>query len=699
MPAPGSFAWENPNNWDPAGEPMASDGIFVNNGGFVLTPADDLASAGRLYISHGSVVQVSAGGLDVQVETVLASNPLAPSRLTVSGTGTSQTIFRPAYLSVEDSTVFTVQNARTLIEINLALHEGGRVEGNGLVQFGSFGGGLSALGRIRTSAGDLTLQGLNNATAAFAFSSELHADGGDLTIDADIDGDFQGHIIIDEDRTVQLTDSVWVNDGTIEFNGDGGVASYAGGRIAHARALRVNSGTASIDARLRAQEGSQVFVEPNAVLLVSEPMAGADSAGGHFSLSGGQIIAPELLLTSTGKIIGHGSLTVNRLTNFGSISVSGGDLVIDAVDPPALGDAVALGGDLIVADLGGPANLASADSITVVAGREVRIHGGGLQVQSSGSINLLGGRVAADRLVSRGTVRSSASGSQLVGDTQFPLGTILLDDADLELLGSASISNAVTIAGQDLGGTLIVGPGCVVETGTNVSFGVGSAGMDAPVGLTNRGTVRPAGAAATGVIHVSGEYFQPSEGTLGIDLGGILPSQYDRLTFESSAAVGGTLDLALINGYDPAYGLSHTILETVDGDAIFLHFDEVVGIEVSATKSLAVTYSPTAVLVTAALPGDANLDGTVNLQDFNALASNFGDGAAVWVEADFTGDGTVNLQDFNRLAANFGMSASPGGPTPQDWAALAAVVPEPAALGAITGACVLLTRNRLRIRS
>jgi hypothetical protein len=81
--------------------------------------------------------------------------------------------------------------------------------------------------------------------------------------------------------------------------------------------------------------------------------------------------------------------------------------------------------------------------------------------------------------------------------------------------------------------------------------------------------------------------------------------------------------------------------------------------------------------------GDANLDGLVNLQDFNRLAANFGTSNAVWTQGDFDFNGLVNLGDFNRLAANFGLVAGPDGPTAQDWANLMAAVPEPSSLGAL----------------
>jgi hypothetical protein len=59
------------------------------------------------------------------------------------------------------------------------------------------------------------------------------------------------------------------------------------------------------------------------------------------------------------------------------------------------------------------------------------------------------------------------------------------------------------------------------------------------------------------------------------------------------------------------------------------------------------------------LNGDANRDRTVNLQDFNTLAANFGQSPRNFSQADFNYDGTVNLSDFNILAARFGTSVGP----------------------------------------
>jgi hypothetical protein len=86
------------------------------------------------------------------------------------------------------------------------------------------------------------------------------------------------------------------------------------------------------------------------------------------------------------------------------------------------------------------------------------------------------------------------------------------------------------------------------------------------------------------------------------------------------------------------------------------------------------------------LPGDANFDGAVNLQDFNILASNFGATERFWYQGDFNGDLRVNLQDFNLLAGHFGQNnATPG-----------AAVPEPssAALVSALVSPLLLARRR-----
>jgi hypothetical protein len=98
-----------------------------------------------------------------------------------------------------------------------------------------------------------------------------------------------------------------------------------------------------------------------------------------------------------------------------------------------------------------------------------------------------------------------------------------------------------------------------------------------------------------------------------------------------------------------------------------------------------------------AIAGDANLDDTVNLLDFNLLAQNFGVGAgATWTQGDFTGDGAVTLLDFNALAANFGLSAgADGAVNARDWEQLAAAIPEPTGSSLVLLGALLTSRRKL----
>jgi hypothetical protein len=106
------------------------------------------------------------------------------------------------------------------------------------------------------------------------------------------------------------------------------------------------------------------------------------------------------------------------------------------------------------------------------------------------------------------------------------------------------------------------------------------------------------------------------------------------------------------------------------------------------------TIDDSSVLIRFTRYGDANLDGAVNLADFNRLAASFGSSNAPWDDGDFNNDGNVNLQDFNLLAANFGLSAAGPELTPQDWSALASAVPEPASLYLALLACSPAARRR-----
>jgi autotransporter-associated beta strand protein len=108
------------------------------------------------------------------------------------------------------------------------------------------------------------------------------------------------------------------------------------------------------------------------------------------------------------------------------------------------------------------------------------------------------------------------------------------------------------------------------------------------------------------------------------------------------------------------------------------------------------------VLVLAALLGDTNADGVVNVADLANLAGNFGvTGGATWISGDFDYNGNVNIADLADLAGNFGKDLISSGLAICDARSVSAsTVPEPVALAfLVVGAGRWVTRRRHRRQS
>jgi hypothetical protein len=97
------------------------------------------------------------------------------------------------------------------------------------------------------------------------------------------------------------------------------------------------------------------------------------------------------------------------------------------------------------------------------------------------------------------------------------------------------------------------------------------------------------------------------------------------------------------------------------------------------------------------LLGDANLDGTVNSDDFTLYSDHFGESGAVWDEGDFNYDGTVNFEDFTPWSHNDGESATlADSPIALANGISPANVPEPMSAGIIVMAGLGILRRRRR---
>ena len=99
-----------------------------------------------------------------------------------------------------------------------------------------------------------------------------------------------------------------------------------------------------------------------------------------------------------------------------------------------------------------------------------------------------------------------------------------------------------------------------------------------------------------------------------------------------------------------------------------------------------------AFLLTPALPGDANLDGTVDINDLTIVLAHYGQTTdTTWDTGDFNADGKVDINDLTIVLASYGQTAGSS-------AAGMAAVPEPSALLLSAAALVGLVAFAWRTR-
>ena len=269
--------------------------------------------------------------------------------------------------------------------------------------------------------------------------------------------------------------------------------------------------------------------------------------------------------------------------------------------------------------------------------------------------------------------------------TVFADGTI-----DVSSGGSVIVGLGATPAGA--AGTVVVRPGATLAGSGRIIGNV----------LNGGGTVAPG--QSPGRLRVTGRYDQTDAGTLDLEIGGLLPAvQHDQLAVTGAVSLDGTLAIRTDPTFTPAGGQSFTVMTFASRSG---RFDTVTGRQISAHRVYAPVYSNTDLRLVVTEPGDATLDGVVNLADFGRLRQNFGDPAAGgdWTRGDFNVDGAVNLADFGLLRQHFGHSTTSGlsaGVTEADWAellAFEATVPEPAAAGTLLALAPAMLARRRRPR-
>ena len=427
--------------------------------------------------------------------------------------------------------------------------------------------------------------------------------------------------------------------------------------------------------------------------------------GGQIRLAGGTLMAPwGLGITAGGSVVGTGTIAAPLLGLAGSvIEAQGGPLAIGEAGTVAgfrTAGLLAVGGQTVKLLSDGCASLGWMTSLNggtliaqggVVVGESETIRGAGTidapvaaglgsLIDATGEL-VLGDAAAADGFFSDGELAIGAHAVTLLDANQAVLGSLTRID----------------------GGTCNAPNGSLLEFGKNLA-GRGTvlgdlltnghvAGPQAPDVLEFTGDVWGVGT-FDGNILFSGSYspglspaavgfggsvgFAPSAG-LEVELGGTRAgSEYDQLNVAGSAALDGTLRIALIDGFIPSAGDEFEVLACGSRTGEFAATEG----WLLGGQALVSVYDGGGLTLLATYRGDATLDVLVSYLDVGIVATNYNRPGG-WRDGDFDGDGLVNYLDVGVLATNYGAGAGGGD------------VPEPAMLVLLAAASAgLLARRR-----
>jgi hypothetical protein len=256
-----------------------------------------------------------------------------------------------------------------------------------------------------------------------------------------------------------------------------------------------------------------------------------------------------------GTVNGAGTLTVtNSLSFSGGVQSGTGKTVIAAgatgtmtsASPKFLGRILENNGTLTYSGSGFQFGISGGPGVLT------NLATGVLNLSGDGDIAVL--QAGANAINNSGTLNRTGAGSSSVasgisftttGSVNVTAGTFDVAGVYLQTAGTTTLSSGATLAaagGVSIDGGLLTGVGTISGN------------------LTNKAQVSPGGVGTAGTLNVTGSFTQTAAGVLNMELGGVGAGTFDKLTVGGLASLNGTLNVLLINGFNPTNGNVFQIL-------------------------------------------------------------------------------------------------------------------------------------------
>ncbi len=400
---------------------------------------------------------------------------------------------------------------------------------------------------INDTSGTVIIEGqgwTNSETIAATDGSTLDLFGnwtntGTITVDATSTVALGSTVAIDPTSSA-AAGYVWTNNGTITIAN--GATVYLGGILTTDEyESNLQSKGLSVDLAQDTVYLSGTMDNSAADNPVSAGVLALDAATGPLTVSGGEIFQGAIEVKGT-------KLTMEAVVNDDNITATGGatldlygnwtnnsTITVDASSTLGLGSTIAIG-----PTSSGAASYVWTNKGTITIANGATVYLGGIFTTDEYESNLQSKGVSVD--LAQDAVYLSGTMDNSAADNPVSAGVLALDvsTGPLTLSGGEIYQGTITTSGSD----------DLVATSSGGTLD----------GVTLDGSFDNAGTIDLGdsTLNVDGDYTQASTGVL--DIGVASSSQYGQLLVSGTAALGGALNVSLLNGFLPQAGDAYEVV-------------------------------------------------------------------------------------------------------------------------------------------